>query len=182
MLSKARAMYGKRIKLKNYDELLACRNIPDIASYLKRKTNYANALKSINENSVHRSELEKWLRYKLFMDFEALAIYDISVGEHFFEYIITRAEIEQLMHSLMLLAANQSGEYIHTIPSFFYKHARVNLKNLKNIRTYDEFLNVVKKSPYYKILLRFKPQDNEHIDLTGIETRFTTIFMMLFFR
>ena len=30
------------------------------------------------------------------MDFESLGRYDISVGEHFFEYIITRAEIESI--------------------------------------------------------------------------------------
>ena len=32
VLSKARAMYGKRMRDKNYDELLACRNTVDIVS------------------------------------------------------------------------------------------------------------------------------------------------------
>ena len=95
VLSKARAMYGKRMRDKNYDELLACRNTVDIVSYLKRKTSYASAVCSINENSAHRFDIEQKLKYKLFVDFESLGRYDISVGEHFFEYIITRAEIEQ---------------------------------------------------------------------------------------
>ncbi len=111
VLSKARAMYGKSMNAKNYSELLSCKSIPDIASYLKKKTTYSSALKNINENSVHRSELEEKLKYKLFIDFEALGRYDISVGEHFFEYIIARAEIEQFMHSLMLLNAGKSGEF-----------------------------------------------------------------------
>lgn len=170
VLSKARAMYGKRMRDKNYDELLACRNTVDIVSYLKRKTSYASALSSINENSAHRFDIEQKLKYKLFVDFESLGRYDISVGEHFFEYIITRAEIEQLMHSLMLLAAGKSGEYIHTIPEFFYSHTKVDLVSLKNIKSYDEFLTTVKKSYYYKILLPFKPAKGERINLTGIET------------
>ena len=170
VLSKARAMYGKRMRDKNYDELLACRNTVDIVSYLKRKTSYASALSSINENSAHRFDIEQKLKYKLFVDFESLGRYDISVGEHFFEYIITRAEIEQLMHSLMLLAAGKSGEYIHTIPEFFYSHTKVDLISLKNIKSYDEFLNTVKKSYYYKILLPFKPDKDARINLTGIET------------
>ena len=157
VLSKARAMYGKSMNAKNYSELLSCKSIPDIASYLKKKTTYSSALKNINENSVHRSELEEKLKYKLFIDFEALGRYDISVGEHFFEYIIARAEIEQFMHSLMLLNAGKSGEYIRTVPEFFYSHAKVDLKALKNIRNYDDFLEIVKKSPYYKVLLPFKP-------------------------
>lgn len=170
VLSKARAMYGKRMRNKNYDELLACRNTIDIVSYLKRKTSYASILSSVNENSAHRFDIEQKLKYKLFVDFESLGRYDISVGEHFFEYIITRAEIEQLMHSLMLLAAGKSGEYIHTIPEFFYSHTKVDLVSLKNIKSYDEFLNTVKKSYYYKILLPFKPAKGERINLTGIET------------
>lgn len=170
VLSKARAMYGKSINSKNYGELLSCKSIPDIASYLKKKTNYSSALNNINENSVHRSELEEKLKYKLFIDFEALGRYDISVGEHFFEYIIARAEIEQFMHSLMLLNAGKSGEYIKTIPEFFYSHAKVDLKALKNIRNYDDFLEIVKKSAYYKVLLPFKPSKGKHLDLTAIET------------
>ncbi len=170
VLSKARAMYGKSFTPKNYTELLSCRNIPDIASYLKRKTGYSEVLSGVNESNIHRVDLEQKLKYKLFLDFESLGRYDISVGEHFFEYIIARAEIEQIMHSLMLLAAGKSGEYIHTIPDFFYSHTKVNLRALKNIRNYDDFLNVMKKSNYYKILLPFKPKDKKCIDLTGIET------------
>ena len=53
VLSKARAMYGKGIKEKNYSDLLACRSIPDVASYLKRKTSYSDVLSGINENNLH---------------------------------------------------------------------------------------------------------------------------------
>lgn len=170
VLSKARALYGKNLTPKSYEELLACRNIPDITSYLKRRTNYAGVLSGVSENSVHRVDLEQKLKYKLFVDFEVLGRYDISVGEHFFEYIISRAEIEQIMHSLMLLAAGKSGEYIRTIPDFFYSHTKFELKALKNIKNYDDFLKVVKKSHYYKVLLPFKPKDGERLDLTRIET------------
>ena len=73
VLSKARAMYGKRMRNKNYDELLACRNTIDIVSYLKRKTSYASILSSVNENSAHRFDIEQKLKYKLFVDFELIA-------------------------------------------------------------------------------------------------------------
>ncbi len=170
VLSKARAMYGKGIKEKNYSDLLACRSIPDVASYLKRKTSYSDVLSGINENNLHRAELENQLKLKLFLDFEALGRYDISVGEHFSEYIIARAEIEQIMHSLMLLTAGKSGEYIHTIPAFFYSHAKFDLKELEHIKNYDDFLKVVRRSEYYKILEPFKPKKGELINLTFIET------------
>ncbi len=170
VLSKARALYGKRIKEKNYNEILALRNVSDIAVYLKRNTNYADVLNGMSENSVHRTELERSIKSKLFVDFESLGRYDLWVGEHFFDYIMARAEIEQIMHSLTLLSAGQSGEYIQTVPVFFHTHAKFDLKALQHIKSYDDFLNIIKKSVYYKILLPFKPSPGERINLTAIET------------
>ena len=170
VLSKARALYGKRITERSYSELLTCNKVADIAAYLKRKTDYRGVLMNDNENSGHRAALEECLRLKLFADFEALGRYDLWVGEHFFEYIISRAEIEQIMHSLMLLSAGESGECIHSIPGFFHSHAKFDIRALEHVSSYDEFLKIVSKSPYYKILLPFKPSADQRINLTAAET------------
>lgn len=170
VLSKARALYGKRITFADYNALITCRNVQDVAAYLKRRTNYSDVLSKINENAVHRSDLEEKLRLKLFMDFESLGRYDLWVGEHFFDYMIARAEIEQIMHSLMLVLAGKSGECVHSIPGFFYVHAKFDLKALSHIGDFDDFLKVVKRSPYYKILLPFKPENGRPLDLAAIET------------
>ena len=34
ILAKARAMYGRRLTARNYQELLNCRDLPDLISYL----------------------------------------------------------------------------------------------------------------------------------------------------
>ena len=125
VLSKARAMYGKRITKKNYEELISCRNIPDVVSYLKKKTSYGSVLKDLNEIGVHRNDLEERLKLKLFRDFEILGRYDISVGEHFCDYFVSRAEVEQFMHIIMLISAGMTGESIFPIPDFFYDHTKV---------------------------------------------------------
>lgn len=170
VLSKARSMYGNCFTDKNYEELISCRNIPDVASYLKKKTNYTDVLKDINENNVHRRDIEERLRLKLFLDFEILGRYDISVGEHFSEYFISRTEIEQFMHSLMLISAGKPGERIFPIPDFFYDHTKVDLRALPLSENYDAILSAVKNSPYYNILCKFKPKKGELLDITGIET------------
>lgn len=170
VLSKARSLYGNRISDKNYEELISCRNISDVASYLKKKTNYSDVLKDINENNVHRRDIEEQLRLKLFLDFEVLGRYDISVGEHFCEYFVSRTEIEQFMHSLMLMSAGKPGERIFPIPDFFYEHTKVDLRALPLAENYDAILSAVKNSPYYNILSKFKPKKGELVNLTGIET------------
>ena len=48
ILAKARAMYGRRLTARNYQELLNCRDLPDLISYLKTRTSYSEALQAAN--------------------------------------------------------------------------------------------------------------------------------------
>ena len=60
--AKARALYGRRITPEQYKDLLRCRNVPEVASYLKSSTSYADALQNISESNIHRGQLENMLR------------------------------------------------------------------------------------------------------------------------
>lgn len=181
VLSKARAMYGKRMKEKNYIELMSCGSVPEVAAYLKHKTTYSDVLSSIDESNAHRGDLEMLLKKELYCDFEALGRYDLSVGERFFSYIIARAEINQFMHSLILLTAGKPGEYIYGIPKFFNRYTKIDLDSLRHIKSYDDFLRVIKNSQYYDILIDFRPPSGARPDLTGIEAALYTYLYDLVF-
>ena len=72
ILAKARAMYGRRLTRTNYRELLECRSVSEVAAYLKNQTSYGTVLAGVNENDIHRGQLEVRLRQKLFEDNSAL--------------------------------------------------------------------------------------------------------------
>ena len=105
VLAKARAMYGRRLTPQSYQELLACRSVSEIAAYLKSHTSYGKILSGINENDIHRGRLESLLRQRVLEDCASLCRYEISVGEHFSQYLLERAEIEQIIHSVSHLMA-----------------------------------------------------------------------------
>ena len=113
ILSKARAMYGKRLREENYRDLLNCKTVSEVAGYLKNRTSYSGILAGINENEVHRGQLEGKLRQKLFEDYASLCRYELSVGEHFADYLLEHGEIEQILHSLMYLDAGNPEDYLH---------------------------------------------------------------------
>lgn len=182
ILAKARAMYGNRLTRKNYADLLQCRTVADVAAYLKMHTNYKDVLASLNENDIHRGQLEIVLRKKIFRDFEKLARYELSIGEDLVEYVISRIEIEQIMHSLMLLSAGKSDEYIYSMPLFFNKHTRIDLPALSKMQNYDNFLQALKTSAYYKILKPMRPPEGKAINLTLIEARLYTYLYGIIFR
>lgn len=176
ILSKARAMYGRRLTDENYKELLACQSVSEIASYLKNKTAYKNSLAGINENAIHRGQLESKLKQKLFEDYASLCRYELSVGEHFSRYLIMRSEIEQILHSIMLLEAGKPEEYLFAMPTYLNRHTHINLNVLSDIRSFEELLDALSHTPYRDLLETFTPVKGIPINYTGIENTLYTYF------
>ena len=114
-------MHGKRLTNNNFMDLLNCKTIHDVAYYLKNRTSYNKLLAGINENEVSRSELEVLLKQKIFDDCSDLGRYGASVGERFSDYLIMRSEIEQVMHSLILLNSGKDDGYVNYMPEFLQK-------------------------------------------------------------
>lgn len=169
VITKAKSKYGKRLKAKDYDALLKCQSVAAVVSYLKTHTRYSDVLYKINENEVHRGQLETLLKQKIFYDFDSLCRYEMSDGSPFSEFIVRRYEIEQLMHFLLLLSCGKVEEYIFTLPSYFNNHTEIDLYKLSKCRDFDSFIQALKKNEYQHILSQFAPDKNGVIDIAGAE-------------
>ena len=174
ILSKARALYGKCLTKNNYKDLLSCQTVNEVAAYLKSRTVYEKFLSGINESQVHRGQLEAKLKQRLFEDYALLCRYEISVGEHFSQYLILRSEIEQILHSILLINAGSPEEYIFSLPMYLVKHSNINLTALSHVKNFDELLKILEHTRYYKVLEQFKPISDEPINYTGIENSLYT--------
>jgi V/A-type H+-transporting ATPase subunit C len=182
VLSKARAMYGKCLRRDDFVNLSMCSDLPAILLYLKNHTSYSGVLDGFNETEIHRGRFEGLLRQKLFDDFSILGKYDLSVGEHFLKYMVARVEIHEMMHILMLMFANKTGEYMCRVPAFFDRHTKIEFHAFSDVKNYDDFLDAIKKSEYYKPFLLFKPESGNGIpDLTRVETVLYTHLYDIFF-
>ena len=169
VLAKAHAMYGRRLTGQNYKDFLACHSVSEITAYLKNHTAYSQILSGINENDIHRGHLEVLLRQRIFEDSAALCRYEISVGEHFARYLLEKAEIEQIMHSITHLMAGSPEEYLFTLPSYLNRHSHIDLPALARIRTFQELLDALSHTPYRKVIERFRPIEGQPLDYFGIE-------------
>lgn len=169
ILSKARAMYGKRLTDKDYQSLLSCTSVSEVLSYLKSHTKYSQLLTSVSERDIHRGRLELILKQQLFYDFASLCRYEISAGEQFSQYLIIRTEIEQLLHYLTLFNSGKANEYIYSLPLYFDSHTKIDLNALTRAGSYDEFLLVLENTPYKSILSPFKPEGGNPLDIPAIE-------------
>lgn len=169
VITKARAKYGNRLTQKDYKALLKCNNVTSVVSYLKSHTKYADVLSKLNENEIHRGQLEVLLKQKVFYDFDSLCRYEMSEGSPFSEFIIRKYEIEQLVHFLRLLSCNKQQQYIFALPSYFDKHTDIDLYKLSSCKDFDSFIDTLGKGEYQEILLNFKPDKRGIIDIAGAE-------------
>mgnify|MGYP000933589765 FL=1 len=170
VLSKARAMYGKRLTVQNYADLLACQSVGEVAVYLKENTAYEKVLSGIEETEIHRGQLEAKLKQKVLEEYASLCHYEITVGEHFAQYFIKRNEIDQILHIILLLDAGIPENYLFNMPSYLLRHTKIDLKAFSKIKTFDDLLRVLNHTEYRRILEPFSPDENGWINYTGIES------------
>ena len=133
ILAKARAMYGKCLTDHDYKQLMDCRNVSEVASYLKTRTNYKSVLAGLNENEVHRGQLEPMLRQNLYYDISALSRYAKHKTLLFSDFIISEMEIEQIIRSLTLVNIGRADEYVFSLPMTMTKFAKIDLKEFSTL-------------------------------------------------
>lgn len=174
LVAKLRAMYGKSLTYDDFSEMMRKTTVSEIASFLKANKQYKDVLGSIQESFVHRGQLENLLRKSLFYRYVNIAKYTDKTN-HFYDYITLGLEIEQLLDCIRHLCTGHTEKMIISVPGFFIPYSSFNLLQLADATNFDELLKVVKKTPFYALLLPFKPTFGI-IDFTGIETVLKTYY------
>lgn len=167
--AKARAMYGRCLTRQDFQNLLGCHSVVEVASYLKTHTHYAAVLTDINESTVHRGYLEAVLRRKLFSDYESLMHYDRSMNRRLSDYYIRKSEVEQILHCLHLMRAGRQQDFLFSVPAFLTKSTRLDLKRMAVAQDLEELIQAMRYTPYAAILQRFMPCPVKQLPMTAVE-------------
>lgn len=170
VLIKSRAKYGKLLKLKQYSDLLDCNSIQEIVTYLKTNTHYNISLEGLQNSIIHRGNLEMILKRHMYDDFANLYSFERLVGEHYFEYMLLKSEVDQLSLFLRYFLAGKAENFPFNLPSDFRNSSKIDIIALTHAKTFDEILYILKPTRYYKLLIPFKADDNTTLDFTMIES------------
>ncbi len=173
--AKAHALYGKRLTGKQYEDLLRCQTVGDIAAFLKTRTDYADVLDSVTAQTVHRGQLELRLRQKVYERSAALARFEKVTGKHFHRYFEMRADIEQILSCLRLLSSPHHDEYLLTMPAYFSGHTQIDLWGLAAAATIADVTAAVKGTPYRAVLEPYAAQKTAELNLPAIERDMGTL-------
>lgn len=174
VLAKARAMYGRRLKPQQYQELLNCQNATEIARYLSANTDYGKVLAGINDREIYRGQLENRLKQKLFEDSASLCRYELSISDVFAVYLLQRNEVGQILNALLHLNADMPKEYFFSMPAALAVHSHVDLIQLSNADSFEGILSALSHTPYRALLEPFQPTYDTPLDFTAAENALYT--------
>lgn len=168
--AKVKAMYGKRLTPEDYNQLLQKKSVGEIAAYLKHETVYGGVLREIKEDLIHRGQLENLVRRHAVEIYSKLLGY--SFRDRFFPTIYTaRKEIEQLLSAMRMLNSGSMNRFILDFPPYLDKYMSFDLFSLARIASFDDLLEVVQGSEYYRLLGPHRPVSAAgQIDIMACET------------
>ena len=169
-------MYGKRLKEADYDALVSRSSVAEIAEYLKKNTHYGKILASIDTNTVHRGFLENLLRrynfemYLKIVDFENLG------SSEFFNFRIVSGEINVIMDCLRHINAH-SEKQIANLPVYINKYTCFDLIEIAKLRSFNELLEFLKKTPYYDVLKTVDTDSSGRAELSVCEMKLRNYYI-----
>lgn len=171
IMAKAKAMYGKRLTMSDYQVLINKKTIAEIATYLKNETYFSSCLKDVNESQIHRGRLEMLIRQDLFTRYSRLIRYANADDEKgFFRYGILGAEVLQILLCARMLKNKDNVQMIAKLPLFYEKHIVFDINQLTSVKNLQDLLNILRKTPYYDIAFPYISSSIDNFDYTGLET------------
>lgn len=160
ILAKSRAMYGKRLNSQNYNDLLNCKSVADIAAYLKNRTVYSSIFDGVNVTGIHRGQLEFLLSKYAFKQFETLCKYELAIGQDFYNYFILRNDIDMILTCVRLLYSGNPEDFLLYMPVFFNEHTKLNQVKLAKVRSIHDLTKALEGTEYRAVIAPFV----EHFD------------------
>ena len=97
VLAKSRALYGKRLRKHDYDELMNSRSINDIVTYLKTQTAYSSSFESAN-SVMSTFQVEELLKIDMLKTYEKVSRYENAPGHEYYSYFLKKNDIQHLLN------------------------------------------------------------------------------------
>lgn len=173
--AKVKGLYGKRLKHKEYSELLSLRSVHEIAEYLKTKTSYSEIFEGLTPpGEWQRSQLENLLFNKLYNDLQSIIRFQKAAGSSLYEYFIMKYDTAQLINVLSSLET-ESNDYIFTFPVFYNERSHLDLYALATAKDTDALLRVTQGTVYHDTLKNALTAYHISKNLTAVQSEFRNL-------
>ncbi|EOD01372.1 V-type ATPase subunit [Caldisalinibacter kiritimatiensis] len=153
--TKVRALKGKLLTKKDYNQLLKKKSVSKIAEYLKENTAYRDVLKDIDIRDIHRGNLELLLKRYIVLTYEKLLHYFTDEYRRFFRIMFMRYEIEDIKLYLRALSRGENLRYIRELVLYSGVYSTINHDKIVKSKNIEHLVENLKDTVYYQLLVPF---------------------------
>ena len=125
--TKIRAMQSRLTTMDQFEEILQLSDVTQVAAYLKRMPEYSSRWDALDENTLHRGQIEKLLKKSIFGNFSRIYNFANKEQRKFLALYSKRYEIRVLKEILTNLFDHRSTNPVDMSPyrDFFLHHSKL---------------------------------------------------------
>ena len=153
--AKCRAMYARLLKRADYERLLSMKSVSQIGVYLKKQTPYAYVMRRIDENDIHRGQLEQVFKRSLFYDYERLMKFMRDGCRTAVRAMFESHEIDDLKLAIGSICSDHEQFISEEDLSFVSNYSEFPADAVIGADTMDKLVANLRHTRYYKPLLPF---------------------------
>lgn len=172
--TKTRALYGKRLRLADYEHMAALKTEAEILDYLRQQPGWAVAVAELGSGYagpyVGRMELESVLWDQINTEYQRLDHYVPRQDKLIMQFPVLQAEQRAILSALRRLKAGHVRP-MNLSAAKLLAHGKVDTKALEACTDYESLLAACRESLYFRPLLKLRNQDTgAPPDYTATET------------
>jgi V/A-type H+-transporting ATPase subunit C len=167
--TKIRAMQKNLLTESQFREITSLPDVHSIAAWLKKVPSYADVLSHLDENNLHRGQIEFEIGNATYSDFASIYRFANGAQRNFLREYGRRFEVK-LLKRCMNAAINgtQMNENIKLYRDFFDYYTELDLEKLYETRSMKEVIEALKDTHYYEPMNRIS--QNPGVTLFDYET------------
>ena len=160
--TKIRAMQSRLTTMEQFEEILQLPNVIQVAAYLKRTPEYAPKWDALDENSLHRGQIEKLLKKSIFQNFSRIYHFANPQQRRFLDLYSKRYEIRVLKEVMTNIFDHRSTDPVDVSPyrDFFRLHSRIDVNRITTCSTMEELISCLKGNEFYIPLSKIQEHEN----------------------
>lgn len=153
MTAKIKAMQSRLIDKKAYYELAALSSVRDVGNFLKQNTAYGSLLSDMDEQQLHRGELEQHLHLALYDNYMKIYSFATPKQRPFLKVYFKKYEIQLLKQRIRLLFVKEDLPYdLKRVPDHFVKRSDVPFEALSHCTTINDLFDAIAHTEYEPVL------------------------------
>lgn len=161
IVTKIRAMSSDFLTTEDFIKISHSAHVLDVVTYLKQHPAYQDAFSNLNEQLLHRGDIEKVLIQSLYADYSKLYRFGNSHIREFLLYYLRRYEID-LINYCFRIVFNEYPEPFDLAHKreFFDKYSHISIDKLITSTNIEELVEQLKGTEYYEPLIKLQNNTN----------------------